>query len=74
MTGPDTFYICNRKKACCISESCGTLCRHTSDEEFAKNAPEDRIFETIPFYKLDPENLGSGYLIEHVWGVEKNDK
>jgi len=69
MTGPDTFYICNRKKACCTSESCGTLCRHTNDEEFAKNAPEDQIFDTLSFeIKLAD---GTYELIEKAWEVEK---
>ncbi len=71
MTGPDTFYICNRKKPCRTSGSCGTLCAHTSDEEFAKNAPEDRIFETHSFeIKLAD---GTYELIENAWEVEKND-
>ena len=69
MTGPDTFYICNRKKACCTSELCGDLCIHTSDEEFAKNAPEDRIFDTRPF-KIKHAD-GTYELIEKAWEVEK---
>ena len=71
MTGPDTFYICNRKKACCASGSCGTLCTHTSDEEFAKNAPEDRIFDTWCF-KISHVD-GAYVLIEKAWEVEKDD-
>ena len=67
----DTFYICNRKRACSASGSCGTLCRHTSDEEYAKNAPEDRIFDTHSFeIKLAD---GTYELIEKAWEVEKND-
>ena len=66
MTGPDTFYICNRKKACNTSKLCGTLCTHTSDEAFAKNAPEDRIFDTRAFNADDTYEL-----IEKAWEVEK---
>ena len=69
MTGPDTFYICNRKKACCTSGSCGTLCTHTSDEEYAKNAPEDRIFAERSF-KIKHAD-GTYELNEMAWEVEK---
>ena len=34
------FYICNRKKC----ENCSGECKHTSDERFAKNPKEERIF------------------------------
>ena len=36
----ECFYICNRKKC----ENCLDNCKHTSDERFAKNPKEERIF------------------------------
>lgn len=38
------LYLCNQKRSCKGSPSCGEACTHTLDEKFAKNDPEDRIF------------------------------
>ena len=37
------FYLCNRKKC----EICQEFCKHTTDELFAKNPKEQRVF--VPF-------------------------
>ena len=39
------FYLCNKQRNCANSSMCGWLCKHTSDEAFAKNEPSQRKFE-----------------------------
>lgn len=38
------LYLCNQKRVCKGSPSCGSFCFHTLDEKYAKNEPEKRIF------------------------------
>ena len=50
MTG--IFYLCNQKKECRYSVSCGDLCFHTSDPEYALNGPTTDP-QTDPRFKKD---------------------
>ena len=59
------LFLCNQKRVCKVSTICGGACTHTLNEEFAKNKPEDRIFETENYY-----HDGDDIVFTH-WEVEK---
>lgn len=40
------FYLCNQKRDCNFSSSCGKKCTHTMNEQYAKNDAKVRTYET----------------------------
>ena len=62
------FYLCNRQRNCASSSMCGWLCKHTSDEAFAKNEPANRRFRSEANGKSD------GILVFTDWEVEPVDE
>jgi len=38
-----TFYICNKKKSCNTSVSCGKTCKHTMSKEYALYSDHDEF-------------------------------
>ena len=61
------LYLCNRQRNCASSSMCGWLCKHTSDEAFAKNEPANRRFRSEVKGNVD------GVLVFTDWEVEQMD-
>lgn len=50
-----TFYICNRKKSCNTSPSCGKDCKHTLNKDYAKyEEHEFRRDEYADYWEVEP--------------------
>ena len=56
------LYLCNRQRDCASSSMCGWLCKHTSDEAYAKNEPWERKFEKD--VKADSDGILKIYMRE----------
>lgn len=59
------FYICDKKKNCNKSASCGKYCNHTSDSEHAKNGEIHTPSETVGrFIEMSPVDGNVIYYFE----------
>lgn len=59
------FYICDKKKNCNKSASCGKYCNHTSDTDHAKNGAIFTPSETVGrFVEMPPTDENVIYYFE----------